>query len=372
MNYKVFTSESVASGHPDKICDQISDAIVDTALASDRRSKVAVETLVTKNQVILAGEVTSTAKLPYEQIARDIIKDLGYTNGRYNFSYKSPILVLIHEQSPEISVGVESGGAGDQGMMFGYATNETGSFMPLPITIAHRLTQKLDEVREDKTLSYLLPDGKSEVTVSYRGGKPIQVERVVLAAPHQDKITQLQLKNDLYKKVVRPTLDEFGYKISKADLIVNGTGIWTTPGPASDTGVTGRKIIVDSYGAFARVGGGAFSGKDPTKVDRSGAYAARYIAKNIVASHLAEKCEVQIAYVIGQKYPVAFSIETFGTEKKKITVLEDFARKLLDLSVPGIIDTLDLARPIYRESARYGHFGRDGFPWEKVKNSSSI
>lgn len=370
MNYKIFTSESVATGHPDKICDQISDAIVDAALAADPFSKVAVETLVTKNQVILAGEVTSRTKIPYEEISRGVIKDLGYTNGRFNFSYRSPILLLIHEQSQEIAKGIDVGGAGDQGMMFGFATNETENFMPMPIATAHSLTKGLDTLRKDKALPYLYPDGKSEVSVSYERGKPKKVEKVVLAVAAKPKISLRQLKSDLFKLLVKPTLEKFGFKIRETDFVLNGTGEkWTTPGPASDTGVTGRKIIVDTYGGFARVGGGCFSGKDPTKVDRSGAYAARYVAKNIVAAGLASKCEVQIAYVIGQKYPVAFSIETFDTEKIRSRTTEDFAKKLIDLSVPGIIDTLNLRQPIYRQSAAYGHFGRDGFPWEEVKTS---
>src|SRR3989344_8780398 len=366
MNYKVFTSESVAAGHPDKICDQISDAIVDAALSQDPYSKVAVETLVTKDQVVLAGEVTTKARLDYKEITASVIRDLGYTNGLFGFSDKSPVLVKIHEQSPEISIGVGAGGAGDQGMMFGFAINETPTLMPLPISIAHALTERLDQVREQKILPYLRPDGKSEVAVTYSRGKPKSVERVILAAAHSEKIDNRQLKDDLYQHVVKPVLAKFGFKLSKKDLVVNGTGVWHIPGPTSDTGVTGRKIIVDSYGAFARVGGGAFSGKDPTKVDRSGAYAARFIAKNIVAKELAEKCEVQLAYVIGQRDPITRDIETFGTEKKPIRVIRDFAWKLLDLSVPGIIEGLNLRRPIYRETARYGHFGRDSFPWEQV------
>ena len=368
MNYKVFTSESVAAGHPDKICDQISDAIVDAALSQDPYSKVAVETLVTKDQVVLAGEVTTKARLDYKEITASVIRDLGYTNGLFGFSDKSPVLVKIHEQSPEISIGVDAGGAGDQGMMFGFAINETPTLMPLPISIAHALTEKLDQVREQKILPYLRPDGKSEVTVTYSRGKPKSVGRVILAAAHSEKIDNRQLKDDLYKYVVKPVLAKFEFKLSKKDLVINGTGVWHIPGPTSDTGVTGRKIIVDSYGAFARVGGGAFSGKDPTKVDRSGAYAARFIAKNIVAAGLADKAEVQIAYVIGKKNPVAFSIETFGTEKKKLSAIEDFAKGLIDLSVLGILDTLDLRRPIYRKTAQYGHFGRDGFPWEVINS----
>ncbi|OGY23074.1 MAG: methionine adenosyltransferase [Candidatus Woykebacteria bacterium RBG_13_40_7b] len=369
MNYKIFTSESVAAGHPDKICDQISDAIVDAALNQYEKARVAVETLVTKNRVVLAGEITAHGTINYEAIARGVIKDLGYTKEEYGFSDKSPIEVYIHQQSPEIALGVETGGAGDQGMMFGYATKETPELMPLPITLAHKLVERLDKVREEKIIPYLKPDGKSEVTVKYENGRPNALERVILAVCHDEKTKNSSLKEDIYTLVVTPALDELNLKIYRKDLIVNGTGIWITPGPASDTGLTGRKIVVDSYGAYGRAGGGCFSGKDPTKVDRSGAYAARYIAKNIVAAGLAQKVEVQIAYVIGQREPIVRDIETYGTEKKTHKVIEDFAWSLLDLSVPGIIESLNLRQPIYRKTATYGHFGRNCFPWEKIVNT---
>lgn len=362
-----FTSESVAAGHPDKICDQISDAIVDAALAASPRSRVAVETMVTKNRVVLAGEVTTPKKLAYAALARGVIKDLGYTNGMYDFSYHSPISVYVHEQSPDIAKGVDTGGAGDQGMMFGYATNETAEFMPLPLVVSHRLVERMDDVRQTRILPYLHPDGKSEVKVRYENGKPVGVEQIVLAVPHDPKISNRRLRADLYKHVVVPTLLRLHVKTpGLTHLIVNGTGKWDIGGPASDTGVTGRKIIVDTYGAFARHGGGAFSGKDPTKVDRSAAYACRYIAKNIVAAGLAGRAEVRVSYVIGQKEPLARDIETFGTEKVKPGVIAAYAWRLLDLSVGGIIEGLNLRRPIYRETARYGHFGRNGFPWENV------
>jgi len=363
-----FTSESVAAGHPDKICDQISDAIVDAALSIDPKARVAVETLVTTNRVVLAGEVTCKKKLDYEKIARKTIRSLGYTKGIYNFTDTSPISIYIHQQSPDIAVGVDDGGAGDQGMMFGYATNETPEYMPMPCILAHRLVERMDEVREKKILPYLRPDGKSEVKVLYENDKPVRVERIVLAVPHDPKVTNGALKRALYENVIKPVLKKYKMKVPKEDMvIVNGSkGKWEIGGPASDTGVTGRKIIVDTYGAFARHGGGAFSGKDPTKVDRSGAYAARYIAKNIVAHGFADRVEVRVAYVIGQREPLAKAIETFGTEKKPISDIEEFAWKLLDLSVPGILEGLSLRRPIYRETARYGHFGRVGFPWENV------
>jgi len=367
MHYKIFTSESVAAGHPDKICDQISDAIVDAALSQDQNAKVAVETLVTKNRVVIAGELTIHSSLDYKKIAKGVIKDLGYTKKDYGFSTESPIEVFIHEQSPEIALGVDTGGAGDQGMMFGYAVKETPTLMPLPITLAHKLVERLDKVREEKIIPYLKPDGKSEVTLKYENGKPVSLERVILAACHDEKVKNTKLKEDLFKLVVIPVLEEFNLKIYQKALTVNGAGIWIIPGPATDTGVTGRKIMVDSYGAYGRAGGGCFSGKDPTKVDRSGAYAARYIAKNIVAAGLAAKVEVQIAYVIGQRDPIAKDIETFGTEKKPHKIIRDFAWRLLDLSVPGIIKGLNLKRSIYRETARYGHFGRNDFPWEKIK-----
>lgn len=363
-----FTSESVASGHPDKICDQISDAIVDAALAIDPTSRVAVETLVTANRVVMAGEVTCPLPINYRRIARSVIKSLGYTNGIFNFSFQSPISVYIHEQSPDIAVGVDTGGAGDQGMMFGYACNETPEYMPMPILLAHRIVERLDSVRERGILPYLRPDGKSELKVRYKNGKPVGVERIVIAVPHDPHIDNDQVKTDLTRTVIVPIVSSYKLKApSRDDVIINGTGKWEIGGPASDTGVTGRKIIVDTYGAFARHGGGCFSGKDPTKVDRSAAYACRYIAKNIVAAGLADRAEVSVAYVIGQREPLARRIETFGTEKKPITVIESFAWDLLDLSVPGILHGLDLRRPIYRETARYGHFGRDGFPWERVK-----
>ena len=300
MIYKLFTSESVCAGHPDKICDQISDAILDAAISSDPNAHTGIETLVTKNHVTVAGEVKvkNGATINYEKIIRGIIRDLGYTKVKFGFDDEAHLDILIHQQNQEISKGVDMGGAGDQGMMFGYAVSETPNLMPLPITLAHKLAGRLDKVREDKIVPYLAPDGKSEVTVKYENGKPVSIERVVLAACHDEEIKNREVKNDLFRYVVTPTLEEFHLKIESRDFIVNGGGIWIIPGPATDTGVTGRKIMVDSYGAFARAGGGCFSGKDPTKVDRSGAYAARFIAKNIVAANLADKAEVQIAYVI--------------------------------------------------------------------------
>ena len=361
-----FTSESVCAGHPDKICDQISDAIVDEVLKQDKYGRVAVETLVTRNRVVIAGEVSAKANADYGKVARNQIKRLGYVDGILNFSFNSPVEIYIHTQSPDIARGVNMKGAGDQGMMFGYACNESKELMPLPIVLAHRLTMRLDEVREEKLLPYLRPDGKSQVTIEYKNGKPYRVTSVILAAPHQESVPLTQVKHDLYKKVVMPVLKKFGFRINEKDFVVNGTGVWHISGPASDTGVTGRKIIVDTYGGYAKVGGGCFSGKDPTKVDRSGAYAARYIAKNIVAHKLADKAEVNLAYFIGAKKPVMQEIETFGTGRASKKTLQDFAAKLIDTSVEGILEGLNLRRPIYLPTAVYGHFGRKEFPWEKV------
>lgn len=361
-----FTSESVCAGHPDKICDQISDAIVDAVLSADENGRVAVETLVTTDKVVVAGEVTAKAKTNYEQIIRDEIARLGYTGGDYGFSDKAKVEVYIHEQSPEIAAGVKKLGAGDQGMMFGYACRETADLMPMPIAMAHALTQKIDEVRENKTLPYLRPDGKSQVTIEYKNDKPAAVREVVIAVPHSPKVKLTQVKDDVFKYIVKPVAAKFGMQTKKSNLVVNGTGVWHQGGPAVDTGVTGRKIIVDTYGGYARVGGGAFSGKDPTKVDRSGAYAARFLAKNIVAAGLATRAEVRLAYFIGAKKPVMQEVEMFGTAKVKPEAIRRYMDKILDTSVAGILERLDLRRPIYKATAAYGHFGRNGFPWEEI------
>ena len=333
----------------------------------DPKARVGVETLATWEKLVIAGEVTCAKPIAYEKIARGVIKDLGYTRPEFNFSDKSDVEVVVHHQSPDIAIGVDLGGAGDQGMMFGYAVDETEEFMPLPIILAHRLVEKMDSLRNTKELAYLRPDGKSEVKVNYKNGKPDAIERIVIAVPTDPNISLDQLKNDIYKNLITPVLDGYGYSIKKDDLVVNGTGKWEIGGPASDTGLTGRKIIVDTYGGMARIGGGAMSGKDPSKVDRSAAYAARFLAKNIVANKMASRCEVQLAYVIGMAKPISTAIDTFGTETKAISVIENFAfNKLLDLSVKGIVEGLDLRRPIYRKTASYGHFGRNEFPWEKV------
>lgn len=368
MIYSTFTSESVCAGHPDKIADQISDAIVDAVLSQDTYGRVAVETMDTINKVILMGEVSARANVDYKKIAREQIKRLGYTDPALKFTAKSPVEVYIHEQSPEIAKGVKVKGAGDQGMMFGYACRETEEFMPMPIAIAHALSRRIDEAREKNLIPHLRPDGKTQVTVEYKKGKPVGIAHVVVAAPHTTEISFQDVAELLYSRVIRQTLLEFGFDIAYENTVINGTGVWHCSGPAADSGLTGRKIVVDTYGGYARVGGGAFSGKDPTKVDRSGAYAARYIAKNIVAHKLAEKAEVRLAYFIGAKKPTMQEIETFDTLRVSQKTLRDFVGKLLDTSVEGIISGLKLRRPIYLPTAAYGHFGRPQFPWEKIAN----
>ncbi|MDD4785424.1 MAG: methionine adenosyltransferase [Candidatus Shapirobacteria bacterium] len=366
MNYPLFVSESVCAGHPDKICDQISDAVLDAALTVDKNCRVALETLVTTNKIVMAGEVTCNQSLDYVEIAKKIIKEIGYTDPVLNFDENANIEVLVHQQSKDIAVGADNDGAGDQGMMFGYACNETPQLMPLPIVLSHELCRKMDELQFGE-LNYLRPDGKAEVSVGYENSKVIKIEKIVLAKPFDPAVDKEKMKNDLYNLAILPILEKYNLnKVAKEEIVVNGTGVWEIGGPASDTGVTGRKIVVDTYGGMGRIGGGCFSGKDPTKVDRSGAYAARYIAKNIVAAGLADRCEVQLAYVIGVKDPIGKSIECFGSEKKDLKTINDFAWNLLDLSVKGIIDFLDLKRPIYGKTARYGHFGYEEYPWERI------
>ncbi len=364
-NYQ-FTSESVCAGHPDKICDQISDAIVDEVIRNDKNGRVAVETMVTKNRVIIVGEISTSAKIHIKRIAREQIKRLGYNDNSLHFTNKSPIEVYIQKQSNEIAIGVDNDGAGDQGLMFGYACLDTDIFMPISITIAHKLAYEIDKARETKALPYLRPDGKTQVTVSYKNGVPDKVVSVIVAVPHSEDAKLDQVKDDIYKKIILPTLLKYNFTIDQNHVVINGTGAWHIGGPSSDSGLTGRKIVVDTYGGYARVGGGCFSGKDPTKVDRSGAYAARYIAKNIVAAKLAEKVEVSLAYFIGAKKPVMSEIETFGSEKKSKKIISDFANGLLDTSVKGILQGLSLRRPLYLKTAAYGHFGREEFPWEKI------
>jgi len=369
MNNYIFTSESVCAGHPDKICDRISDAIVDAVLSQDPQSRTGVETVAGANQISLFGEIKSTATIDYEKVVKDTVKELGYTVPAWGFSQESVFSNDIHEQSPEISMGVDQDGAGDQGMMFGFACSESPELMPLPIMLAHALTMRIDEVRKKGLLKWLRPDGKTQVTIRYEKGKPVTIEKLVAAVAHEESMHHSDVRDAIIKEVFTPILKHYKLALPKdKDIVVNGTGLWHIPGPESDAGLTGRKIVVDTYGGYARVGGGAFSGKDPSKVDRSGAYAARFIAKNIVAAGLASKCEVGLAYVIGQPRPLMQTIETFGTEKVSEKALHAFKDKLIDTSVKGIIETLDLRRPIYQKTSAYGHFGRDSFPWEKIVN----
>jgi S-adenosylmethionine synthetase len=366
MKYLSFASESVCAGHPDKICDQVSDAVLDSALFFDKNSRVAIETLVTQDKVIIAGEVTCNQKIDFKNVAQRVITNLGYNNNLFKFSSDSEIEVFVHEQSADIALGADNDGAGDQGMMFGYACKETPQFMPLPIVIAHDLCRKMDEL-QNGVLDYLRPDGKAEVVVQYENGKPKKVAKIILAKPFDQKISDEQIKHDLYKFTVLPILEKYNLNlVPMEDVVLNGTGRWEIGGPSCDTGVTGRKIVVDSYGGMGRLGGGCFSGKDPTKVDRSAAYAARYLAKNVVANNFADRCEVSLAYVIGHKYPVLQEIEFFDTEKGDTLKIKKFVWNLMDLSVKGIIDKFDLKRPIYSKTATYGHFGHADYPWEKL------
>lgn len=361
-----FASESVCAGHPDKVCDQISDAILDAVLAQDPNARVAVEALASANQLTLAGEVTTTADVDYEAVARGQIRRLGYTDPSWGFHDGCDIRNFIHAQSPEIAVGVDQDGAGDQGMMFGYATDETPELLPLPIVLAHALTRAIDDARETGTLGYLRPDGKAQVVVNYKNGTPESIAHVTIAVAHREDVTQPELKKGIFDSIVTPVLERYGFAITSDKLIVNGTGVWFIPGPYSDAGLTGRKIVVDGYGGWARVGGGAFSGKDPSKVDRSGAYAARYLAKNIVAAGLAKRAEVALAYYIGAKKPLIVEIDTFGTETASPADIQTYALELLNPSVKNIIEQLNLRRPIYLQTAAYGHFGKADLPWEAI------
>jgi S-adenosylmethionine synthetase len=368
-NY-LFTSESVTEGHPDKVCDQISDGVLDAVLKSDPRGRVACETYVTMGLIIVGGEITTNSFIHVHDLCRNILKDIGYSDQKYGFDYHTcAILNAIHAQSPDIAQGVDRGGAGDQGMMFGYACRETEELMPLPIMLAHRLSLRLTEVRKKKILGYLGPDGKSQVTVEYAGGRPKRVTNVVIAAQHTHEAVEKNAffrkgRKDIIEKVIKPVVGD--YLTKDTEFFINQTGLFLVGGPQSDTGMTGRKIIVDTYGGSIPHGGGAFSGKDPTKVDRSAAYMMRYVAKNIVAAGLAERCQLQIAYVIGRAEPVSVNVNTFGTGKVSDERLVRLVRDNFDLTPVGIIKTLDLKKPIYRKTAAYGHFGRreQGFTWE--------
>ncbi len=370
----LFTSESVTEGHPDKISDQISDAVLDAALSEDPNARVACETLVTTGLVVVAGEITTEARIDFSRVARDTIRDIGYTRAKYGFDSETcSVLSALDRQSPDIAMGVDTGGAGDQGLMFGFACNETPEFMPLPIQLAHMLARRLAEVRKSGELPYLRPDGKSQVTIEYRDGRPFRVEAVVISSQHDPQVTNEQLRAEIAEKVIRHTVSsELLDKDTKYHI--NPTGRFVTGGPQGDAGVTGRKIIVDTYGGYAPHGGGAFSGKDPTKVDRSAAYMARYVAKNIVAAGLAEKCLVQLAYAIGVADPVSVLVDTSATGRITEHELAKLVRKNFELTPRGIIEELKLRRPIYKATAAYGHFGRDedGFTWERADKAETL
>ena len=384
----LFTSESVTEGHPDKMADQISDSILDAIIAQDPQGRVACETLVTTGQVHVVGEISTTCYVDIPKIIRSTVEEIGYNDAAYGFDCKTcGILVSLDEQSSDIAQGVNQAlearegkldeanavGAGDQGMMFGYATNETPEFMPLPIALAQRLARRLTEVRKNGTLGYLRPDGKTQVTIVYEDGKPVAVDTIVISTQHDEDVTLEQIRKDLIEHVIKPVVPADLLK-EETRIFVNPTGKFVIGGPQGDSGLTGRKIIVDTYGGWARHGGGAFSGKDPTKVDRSAAYAARYVAKNIVAAGLADKCEIQLAYAIGVAYPVSVMVDTFGTNKVAEEKIEELVEKHFDLRPAGIIKMLDLRRPIYKQTAAYGHFGRTDvdLPWEHTDKADVL
>jgi S-adenosylmethionine synthetase len=389
---RLFTSESVTEGHPDKICDQISDAVLDAFLTNDPNARVACEVSVATGLVLVIGEISTRSEyVDIPSIVRNTIKDIGYTRAKYGFDYQTcAVLTSLNEQSPDIAQGVDKAlearegqmtdeqiealGAGDQGLMFGFATNETPELMPLPIALAHRLSRRLSEVRKNGTLSYLRPDGKTQVTIEYdENNQPVRVDAIVVSTQHAEEITLEQIKRDIVEHVIRPVVPD-NFLDSETKYFINPTGRFVIGGPQGDAGLTGRKIIVDTYGGYARHGGGAFSGKDPTKVDRSAAYAARYVAKNIVAAGLADKCEIQLAYAIGVARPVSISVDTFGTGKVSEEKLVAAIQKNFDLRPAGIIKALDLRRPIYKQTAAYGHFGRTDLdvPWERTDKADQL
>jgi S-adenosylmethionine synthetase len=371
----LFTSESVTEGHPDKIADQISDAVLDEVMRQDPKGRVACETLVTTGLVVVSGEITTTAHVDYDELIRKTVEQVGYDNALYGFdSTTCAVMCTIKRQSPDIAMGVDTGGAGDQGLMFGYACDETEELMPMPIQLAHRLTQRLSEVRKSKKVDFLRPDGKSQVTVEYRDGKPVRVDCVVISTQHSDTVPNEDLRNAIMEHVIKPIIPAHMLD-AKTKYHINPTGRFVIGGPMGDAGLTGRKIIVDTYGGYSRHGGGAFSGKDPSKVDRSASYMARYIAKNIVAAGLASRAEVQLAYAIGVAEPVSVMVDTFGTAtipEEKITAL---VRENFKLTPKAIIETLDLRKPIYKATAAYGHFGRKGdggFTWERTDRADAL
>jgi S-adenosylmethionine synthetase len=370
----LFTSESVTEGHPDKIADQISDAILDAILAQDPVGRVACETLVTTGLAIIAGEITTSCYVDFPKVVRDTIKDVGYTRAKYGFDSETcAVLSSIHEQSPDIAQGVDPGGAGDQGLMFGYACTETEELMPLPIMLAHKLVKGLSCARRDGVLDYLRPDGKSQVSVEYNNGKPVRVDTVVVSTQHSSLVSNDTLREDIVDKIVNRVIPA-DMMDKKTRILINPTGRFVVGGPHGDAGVTGRKIIVDTYGGAAPHGGGAFSGKDPTKVDRSACYMARYVAKNVVASGIAERCQVQLAYAIGVAEPVSVYVDTFGTSQVDDEKISELVRAHFNLTPRGIIETLDLRRPIYKKTAAFGHFGRTEpeFTWERTDKASAL
>jgi S-adenosylmethionine synthetase len=376
----LFTSESVTEGHPDKMADQISDGVLDAVMAGDPHGRVACETLVNTGLVVVAGEITTDTYVDIPGVARETIERIGYTDLRHGFdSAACAVLTAIDEQSPDIAQGVDTGGAGDQGMMFGYATRETPELMPLPISLAHKLAQRLAQVRRDRVLPYLRPDGKTQVTVRYEDGRPVAVDKVLISAQHNDGVdTETLIRPDLWEHVVRPVLPTGLYDERRLNepgsFLVNPTGKFVVGGPVGDAGLTGRKIIIDTYGGMARHGGGAFSGKDPSKVDRSAAYATRYVAKNVVAAGLADRCEVQVAYAIGVAQPVSVMVETFGTERVPRSTIAALIAEHFDLRPRAVREYLDLHRPIYRKTAAYGHFGREDadFTWERTDRADAL
>ena len=375
----LFTSESVTEGHPDKICDQISDAILDDLIKQDPKSRVACETLVTTGLVLIAGEISSNGFCDFQKVVRDTVKEIGYTRAKYGFDYETCCVVSsIHEQSPDISMGVNESdeheqGAGDQGLMFGYATRETEQFMPLPITLAHQLVRRLSDVRRSKELPFLRPDGKSQVTVEYEGNVPTRVDAVVIAAQHDKKVKMQDLRKEIEETVIKKIIPAHMLD-DNTNIFINETGQFIRGGPFADSGLTGRKIIVDTYGGVGSHGGGCFSGKDPSKVDRSGSYMARYVAKNLVAAGIADKIEVQIAYAIGVPFPVSIMVDSFGTAKISEDKIKKLIRVHFNLSPKGMIKSLDLLRPIYKKTAAFGHFGREEeeFTWEKTDKAELL